>query len=53
MSARRKQVAWGAATAALVMGWRRARTSDVTSLRKFAKREGITTWSAWQKGRVG
>ena len=27
--------------------------SDVTSLRKLANREGITTWSAWRKGRVG
>jgi hypothetical protein len=50
---RRKRLLWGAATAALVAGWRRARTSDVTSLRKLANREGITTWSAWRKGRVG
>ncbi|MEW6472245.1 MAG: hypothetical protein AB1679_08240 [Actinomycetota bacterium] len=49
----RKGVLWGAATAALVTGWRRARRSDVTSLRKLANREGITTWSAWRKGRVG
>lgn len=50
---RRKRLLWGAASAALVVGWRRARTSDVTSLRKLANREGITTWSAWRKGRVG
>jgi len=50
---RRKRLLCGAVTAALVVGWRRARTSDVTSLRKLANREGVTTWSAWRKGRVG
>ena len=49
----RKRALVGAVGAALVVGWRRARTSDVTSLRKLANREGITTWSAWRKGRVG
>lgn len=49
----RKRLVWGAATAAFVVTWKRARTSDVTSLRKLANREGITTWSAWRRGRVG
>jgi hypothetical protein len=53
VSGQRKHLVWGAVTAALVVGWRKARTSDVTSLRKLANREGITTWSAWRKGRVG
>ena len=50
---RRKQLLWGAVAAAVVTGWRRARSSDVTSLRKLANREGISTWTAWRKGRVG
>jgi len=53
MSSRRKRLLWGVVAAAQVAAWRRARTSDVTSLRKLANREGITTWSAWRKGRVG
>jgi hypothetical protein len=53
MRGRPKRLVWGAVTAALVVAWKRARTSDVTSLRKLANREGITTWSAGRKGRVG
>ena len=53
MSGGRTRLVKGAAVAALVVAWKRARTSDVTSLRKLANREGITTWSAWRRGRVG
>ena len=49
----RRRVVWGAAVAAAAVAWRRARASDVTSLRKIANSKGITTWTAWRKGRVG
>ena len=53
-SGRGRRVVWGAAlTAAAAVVWRRARSSDVTSLRKIANQKGITTWTAWRKGRVG
>ena len=48
-----RKIKLGLAIAAVV-GWRKARSgSNVTSLRKIANAEGVTTWSAWRKGRVG
>jgi hypothetical protein len=49
---RGRWVVRGVALAAAAVTWRRARTSDVTSLRKIANQKGITTWTAWRKGRV-
>ena len=50
---RRKLATKGLVAVAAVAGWRRARSSNVTSLRKIANGEGITTWTGWRKGRVG
>ena len=49
----RRRMVWGAALAGAAVAWRRARSSDVTSLRKIANSKGITTLTAWRKGRVG
>ena len=49
----KKRLMWGALAAGTVFGWRRARSSRVVSLRKLANAEGVTTWSAWRRGRVG
>jgi|GEM_PF-5949080 len=50
---KKQPVLYGAALAAVAVAWRRAHSSDVTSLRKVANSKGITTWTAWRKSRVG
>lgn len=49
----KRRLMWSVAAVGAVFGWRRARSSRVVSLRKLANAEGVTTWSAWRRGRVG
>src|SRR5581483_9642757 len=50
---KKQPVLYGAALAAVAVAWRRANSSDVTSLRKGANSKGITRWRAWRQSRVG
>jgi hypothetical protein len=46
----------GAIAAAAIVGfryWRRVWSRNVKSTRKIANAGGVSTWSAWRKGRVG